>query len=49
MESNNFEPVGLTDRHTSHNAQSSQDRDSSTTSPSQAKEAHFSGMLMSLG
>lgn len=44
MESDSFELVGLMDQLTSHNARSSQGRALSTTSPSQAKEALFSGM-----
>ena len=49
MESNSFEVVGLMGQHISHNVQSSQGRAISTTLPSQVKEAHSSGMHMSLG
>jgi len=49
MESNSFEVDGLMGQHMSHNVRFSQGRALCTTSPSQVKEAHFSGMHTSLG
>lgn len=49
MESNSFELVGLMGQHMLHNVRFSQGRAMSTTSPSMVKEAHFSGMHISLG
>jgi len=49
MESNSIEVDGLMGQHMSHNVRFNLGRALSTTSPLQVKEAHFSGMHISLG